>query len=29
MKIKNLLKEMDYLSYTGGDDIEVSGITND
>ena len=29
MNIKNLLKEMDYLSYTGGDDIEVSGITND
>ena len=29
MNIKNLLNEMEYLSYTGGDDIEITGITND
>jgi UDP-N-acetylmuramoyl-L-alanyl-D-glutamate--2,6-diaminopimelate ligase len=29
MNIKNLLKEMDYLSYIGEDDIEIRGITND
>ena len=29
MNIKSLLKEMDYLSFTGNDDIEISGITND
>ena len=29
MNIKNLLKEMDYLSYIGEDNIEITGITND
>lgn len=29
MNIKSLLKEMDYLSFTGSDDTEITGITND
>jgi len=29
MNIKELLKEMDYLSYTGQDDVEIQDITND
>lgn len=29
MDIKNLLKEMDYISYIGDDNIEITGITND
>ena len=29
MDIKNLLKEMDYISYIGEDNIEITGITND
>ena len=29
MNIKNLLKDMEYLSYLGEDNIEITGITND
>ncbi|MDW5300500.1 MAG: UDP-N-acetylmuramoyl-L-alanyl-D-glutamate--2,6-diaminopimelate ligase [Sedimentibacter sp.] len=29
MEIKNLLKKIDYESYIGNDDVEITGITND
>ena len=29
MNIKNLLKEIDYISFEGNDNVEINGITND